>query len=144
MFNLIQNNILNKYRPNAFNNLSAFCDSLVNLAVIYQTKNSNSISAHNMYYISVILEPTNNVANIDYNNFLRECNNKLLSDDFIRNRIYYDSVLDKFDEKFNEDCKNEFCFIDSLQANPYVDNDSDSNKIFFSYINSKEKSHLFA
>lgn len=83
-----------------------------------------------MYYISVLLEPTNNVANIDYNNFLRECNNKLLSDDFIRNRIYYDSVLEQLDGKLVEENKNEFCFIDSLQANPFVINEAESIKIF--------------
>ncbi len=84
-----------------------------------------------MYYISVILEPSNDIANIDYNNFLRESNNKQLSDDFIRNRIYYNSLLETRNEKSNEDCKDEFCFIDSLQANPYIYNESESNLIIF-------------
>lgn len=121
---------MNKYRPNAFNNLSSFCDSLVNLAVIYQIKNSTSNSAFNMYYISVIMEPDSNVANIDYNNFLRESNNKLLSDDFIRNRIYYDYALEKTDSKVINEDKSEFCFIDSLEANPYI-NSKNEREISF-------------
>jgi hypothetical protein len=143
LFNLIKEKILSKYRQNAFNNLSSFCDSLVNLAVIYQFKNSTSISAFNMYYLSVMLEPSNNVANIDYNNFLRESNNKLLSDDFIRNRINYDSILDKIEGKFYEDNKNEFCFIESIQANPYINCVIESNLMKFFNKKIKEKFHSF-
>lgn len=110
----------------------------MNLAVTYQFKNPISISAFNMYFISIILEPDNIVANVDYNNFLRETNHKDLSDEFISMRINLDSnyeYLKEYNEakkeKNQEINKNDFCFIEKLQANPFCNNQIESKKDFY-------------
>lgn len=82
--------VIKKFKPNNLNSLSSFADSLVNLAVIFQYFYKETNTAFNMYYLAILCEPDNVVANIDFNNFLREVNLKEKSDDYIRQRINYD------------------------------------------------------
>lgn len=86
----IYQKILTKYNENAFNNISSLSDALVNLAVIIQISNPLSQSAINMLIMALLIDPKNSVANINYNNYLRETNYKCLSDEFIRQKIYYE------------------------------------------------------
>ena len=91
-----------KFHKNNLNSLSSFSDSLINLAVILQIKHKESFNAFNMYYFSILIDPDNNVANIDYNNFLRENNLKALSDEFITTRINFDNKDNKCKETIKQ------------------------------------------
>jgi len=81
--------ISKKFKPNNLNSISSFTDSLVNLAVIFQYFHKETTTAYDMYCLALLLEPENNVANIDFNNFLREINLKEKSDLYIIQRIKY-------------------------------------------------------
>ena len=115
------------------NSLSSFCDALVNLAVIFQFTNPRCINALNMFFLSIILEPNNSVANIDYNNLLRETNNKDLSDNFIRMRIFFDNkeyeILNLI-KKENKEIK-DFSMINTLYANSFVNFEENNSSIIF-------------
>jgi tetratricopeptide (TPR) repeat protein len=61
-----------KFKPNNLNSISSFTDSLINLAVIFQIQHKETNTAFNMYSLAILIEPNNEVANIDFNNYLRE------------------------------------------------------------------------
>ena len=76
VYDFFKNNSLfhftEKYKPNNLNSISSFTDSLINLAVIYQIHHKETNTAFNMYCLAILIEPNNEVANIDFNNYLRE------------------------------------------------------------------------
>lgn len=78
IYEFFQNNskfhITENFKANNLNSIASFTDSLVNLAVIFQYHHKETNSAFNMYYLAILIEPDNNVANIDFNNYLREVN----------------------------------------------------------------------
>ena len=90
--------ILKRFKPNNLNSLSSFTDSLVNLAVIFQYFYKETITSYNMYYLAILLDPDNVVANVDFNNYLRENNLKEKSDRYIIARISYDCYMDDSNE----------------------------------------------
>jgi tetratricopeptide (TPR) repeat protein len=90
--------ISKKFKPNNLTSLSSFTDSLVNLAVIFQFYHKETTTAFDMYYLALLLEPDNNVANIDFNNFLREVNLKEKSDLYIKQRIKYGYIKERGDD----------------------------------------------
>ncbi len=79
--------INSQYKPNNLHTLASFTDSLVNLSVIFQYHTKETINSFDMYYLAVLCENNNEVANIDFNNILREINLKYKSDEYIIRRI---------------------------------------------------------
>lgn len=80
-----------KFIKSPFSSLGAYSDSLVNLAVIMQyTHKRENMTAFDMYYLALLLDPLNRVANIDFNNVLRQNGLRELSDEFIKIRIRHD------------------------------------------------------
>ena len=78
--------ILDNYTNNKLNNRASLSDSLVNLAVIFQIENKDISVSLDMYILSILIDENNNV---NYNNYLRECNFKTKSDIYINKRIQY-------------------------------------------------------
>ena len=78
-----------EFKGNNLNTVASLSDSLVNLAVILQINNKELEASLDMYIISLLLTQDNTVANVNYNNFLREVNMKLKSDEYIVKRIQY-------------------------------------------------------
>jgi tetratricopeptide (TPR) repeat protein len=93
LFLLVKNNILKKFKGNNLSSISSFTHSIVNLAVIFQHRFKETQTAFNMYLLALIIEPNNEVANINMNNFLREIDLKNRSDEYITRRIIYDFSL---------------------------------------------------
>jgi tetratricopeptide (TPR) repeat protein len=93
LYLLVKSNVLNKFKPNNLSSISSFTHSIVNLAVIFQHKYRETQTAFNMYLLALIVEPNNDVANINLNNFLREIDLKNKSDEYITRRIIYDFKL---------------------------------------------------
>lgn len=120
-----------KFKPNNLNNLSSFTDSLVNLAVIFQYKNKETITAFNMYYIALLCEPNNNVANIDFNNFLREVNLKHKSDEYIIKRIKYGYLTEMKEKNEKGDIGVEELDIHTINAKEKTNYLSNKSKISF-------------
>ena len=81
--------ILDNYTNNKLNNRASLSDSLVNLAVIFQIENKDISVSLDMYILSILIDEDNSVSNVNYNNYLRECNFKTKSDIYINKRIQY-------------------------------------------------------
>ncbi len=81
--------ILDNYTNNKLNNRASLSDSLVNLAVIFQIENKDISVSLDMYILSILVDEDNSVSNVNYNNYLRECNFKTKSDIYINKRIQY-------------------------------------------------------
>ncbi len=81
--------ILDNYTNNKLNNKASLSDSLVNLAVIFQIENKDISVSFDMYILSILIDEDNSVSNVNYNNYLRECNFKTKSDIYINKRIQY-------------------------------------------------------
>ena len=81
--------ILDNYTNNKLNNKASLSDSLVNLAVIFQIENKDISISLDMYILSILIDEDNSVSNVNYNNYLRECNFKNKSDIYINKRIQY-------------------------------------------------------
>ena len=81
--------ILDNYTNNKLNNKASLSDSLVNLAVILQIENKDISVSFDMYILSILIDEDNSVSNVNYNNYLRECNFKTKSDIYINKRIQY-------------------------------------------------------
>ena len=81
--------ILDNYTNNKLNNKASLSDSLVNLAVIFQIENKDISVSFDMYILSILIDEDNSVSNVNYNNYLRECNFKSKSDIYINKRIQY-------------------------------------------------------
>ncbi len=81
--------ILDNYTNNKWNNKASLSDSLVNLAVIFQIENKDISISLDMYILSILIDENNSVSNVNYNNYLRECNFKNKSDIYINKRIQY-------------------------------------------------------
>ena len=81
--------ILDNYTNNKLNNKASLSDSLVNLAVIFQIENKDISISLDMYILSILIDENNSVSNVNYNNYLRECNFKNKSDIYINKRIQY-------------------------------------------------------
>ena len=81
--------ILENYTNNKLNNRASLSDSLVNLAVIFQIENKDISVSLDMYILSILIDEDNSVSNVNYNNYLRECNFKTKSDIYINKRIQY-------------------------------------------------------
>ena len=81
--------ILDNYINNKLNNKASLSDSLVNLAVIFQIENKDISISLDMYILSILIDENNSVSNVNYNNYLRECNFKTKSDIYINKRIQY-------------------------------------------------------
>ena len=81
--------ILENYTNNKLNNRASLSDSLVNLAVIFQIENKDISVSLDMYILSILVDEDNSVSNVNYNNYLRECNFKTKSDIYINKRIQY-------------------------------------------------------
>ena len=96
---------------NKFNPLSSFSDSLVNLAVIFQIKYKESLTSLKMFVLAMLVEPSNTVANINFNGFLRENNFKELSDDFITHRVLMMSQIKEGARKL---------LVNPIKANDYT------------------------
>lgn len=87
--NEVVKRIHKEFKGNNLNTIASLSDSLVNLAVILQINNKELEASLDMYIISLLLTQDNTVANVNYNNFLREVNMKLKSDEYIVKRIQY-------------------------------------------------------
>ena len=128
--------ILKRFKPNNLNSLSSFTDSLVNLAVIFQYFYKESITSFNMYFLAILLEPDNTVANVDFNNFLRENDLKEKSDEYIIQRVIHDCLKEKLEETENQQT--------ALEIKLKQINAKNSNSLKnFEKINSNEKSFSF-
>lgn len=82
--------IINDFSNNNLNTIASLSDSLVNLGVILQINSKNLESCLDMLIIALLIDEQNTVANVNYNNFLREVNLKTKSDEYIVKRIRYD------------------------------------------------------
>lgn len=81
--------IIKEYKSNNLNTVSSLSDSLVNLSVILQIETKDLESSLDMYIIALLIDEDNTVANVNYNNFLREVNLKPKSDEYIIKRIQF-------------------------------------------------------
>lgn len=81
--------ILKEYKSNNLNTISSLSDSLVNLSVILQIDTKDLESSLDMYILALLIDEDNTVANVNYNNFLREVNLKPKSDEYIIKRIQF-------------------------------------------------------
>ncbi len=84
-----ESKILDNFTSNKLNNKASLSDSLVNLAVIFQIENKDISVSLDMYILSILIDENNSVSNVNYNNYLRECNYKNKSDIYINKRIQF-------------------------------------------------------
>lgn len=119
-----------KYYKNNLNSVSSYVDSLINLSVLNQIICKNSISSYNMYYLSLLCDPHNDVGNINYNNFLRENNYKCLSDEFITCRVKYDQVQLEVNRSHEQNHE----FISSSSELPYLLSNQYNKQVNLSFI----------
>ena len=83
---IFEEKILSNFKDTKINTKSSLSDCLVNLAVILQIEDPDIKVSLDMYILSIILDINNHVPNVNFNNYLREVNLKLKSDEYINRR----------------------------------------------------------
>ncbi len=128
---IFEEKILSNFKDTKINTKSSLSDCLVNLAVILQIEDPEIKVSLDMYILSIILDINNHVPNVNFNNYLREVNLKLKSDEYINRRIQYDlnddsikiepenALNNKNNNNENDDNNNKFIFISMKWGEKY-------------------------